>query len=528
MQSLDSSFHPKDILSCPGSSGTKVPYVLSLQLSYKCDALRSLFNETKDTTYLIALHKHNQARLALWDRILSEFNNKDIGHIISIWNFTPFEEAVESAFDLYQLTKESRYLSEIFEYAEKGKNNEYTQLLIKNGAIKIGTEQPRLFQISLVSLKKELDKKTAFIEYIQAPNKDIRDSYTIVVTAGKSTLLKLPKKGITDSLQKELLKSMERNDPLAYDLVAIQLYNLLLKPAIKAAGAGINRLIISPSGSYTEVPFDALTVRPSRERDFRKLEYVLNHYAIGYVLNAGITFGRSENQRNTGLSVFFPEIDTMAHLLFSKRQARWLKERYEGDFHFGKEATLKRFTDNIKNKSVVQISTHSIATKKENADGLLLLQDGLIHLKDLYGKQMPVDLMIISACESGSGRQEYGEGTKSFARSFLYAGAKGAISTLWCVDEKSTAELLTAFYAEIEEGKDVLQSLSDAKKAYLKNCKLSELANPFYWGGIIFTGSPDLKIQINEKSNPLWYVVTLFIPAIVLIAFYLRKHISRL
>ena len=114
-----------------------------------------------------------------------------------------------------------------------------------------------------------------------------------------------------------------------------------------------------------------------------------------------------------------------------------------------------------------------------------------------------MDLCIISACQTGSGKQEYGVGTRSFARSFAYAGASGTISTLWCVDDKATAEVLEEFYRSLQHEPKVAGSLTFAKRNYLEQCKSPDLANPFYWAGLVYCGKYNLAVTPTSKSISL-------------------------
>jgi len=73
-------------------------------------------------------------------------------------------------------------------------------------------------------------------------------------------------------------------------------------------------------------------------------------------------------------------------------------------------------------------------------------RDGYLRLADVYGLSLPADLVVLSACETGQGRDEGGEGMAGISRGFLYAGAARLVTTLWDVDDASTADLMARFY----------------------------------------------------------------------------------
>jgi len=508
---LEPEFRNAHPLSCPRFLNTTNPYLLAVILYNKCIVLHEVFFHTGDSKYLVSRHEHNKTRLALWDKILITFNDKNVGKVINMWNSAPFEQAMLTAYHLFQLNKHPGYLNEIFLFAENGQNNEFKQLMLKRGKMKSGDDGFNPYSINLSVLQKRLKKNTVFVEYIHTGNTYSENSFALVVTANHTEIVKLEKSAIIDSLKNVLSGFMMKGDPKGYDEAANKLFHFLLQPVLAVTYPGIKKIIISPGADYSEIPFEALTVRKTGSTDFRELDYALLHFNISYALNAGMTFVDLDLPKKRGLTVFLPQCDSLPHLLFSGRQTEKLRKKYAGDFFFGADAKRAWLEDKCRGRSVVQIATHSIAVSESEYEGLLL-HDGVLKLEDLYGKNIPVDLFIISACKSGSGPREYGEGTKSFARSFIYSGARGTISTIWSVDDFTTAGLLSKFYDGLSHEIDVVHSLSDAKKLHIKTCKVQELRNPFYWAGLIFTGDPELKVNIPEKKHARGY---LFMIAIV-------------
>jgi CHAT domain-containing protein len=226
-----------------------------------------------------------------------------------------------------------------------------------------------------------------------------------------------------------------------------------------------------------------------------------------------------------GFAAFVPKVDSLPLLLFSEKQVKELKSTYNGNYYFSSQATLENFLVNCSSKSLIQVSTHSLAKDQDASEGLLIFSDTALHLGTLYGKKFPIDLCIISACQSGFGKQEYGIGTRSFARSFAYAGASSTISTLWRVDDKATAGILSNLYNYMDGGMSVRNALINAKKKHLINCKTSDEANPFYWAGLVYSGMWDLSIQI-EKNNSLGFSqIALYFVSLSLVLFFMTKRI---
>jgi CHAT domain-containing protein len=123
---------------------------------------------------------------------------------------------------------------------------------------------------------------------------------------------------------------------------------------------------------------------------------------------------------------------------------------------FGFDATREAAEDPaMAGYRIVHFATHGLTdTRMPALSGLVFslfgpdgaARDGYLRLGDVFGLSLPVDLVVLSACESGLGRDEGGEGLVGISRGFLYAGAATLVTTLWDVDDASTADLMTRFY----------------------------------------------------------------------------------
>jgi CHAT domain-containing protein len=123
---------------------------------------------------------------------------------------------------------------------------------------------------------------------------------------------------------------------------------------------------------------------------------------------------------------------------------------------FGFDATRESAEDPaLAGFRIVHFATHGLTNTRTPAlSGLVFslfgpdgaARDGYLRLGDVFGLSLPVDLVVLSACESGLGRDEGGEGLVGISRGFLYAGAARLVTTLWDVDDASTADLMARFY----------------------------------------------------------------------------------
>ncbi|WP_335226208.1 CHAT domain-containing tetratricopeptide repeat protein [Nostoc sp.] len=113
-------------------------------------------------------------------------------------------------------------------------------------------------------------------------------------------------------------------------------------------------------------------------------------------------------------------------------------------------------------------------------------QKSFLQLADLFNLDYPAELLVLSACETGLGKEVKGEGLVSLTRGLMYAGAARVVVSLWSVDDEPTSKLMSEFYKEIlQEGKTPAAAM---RAAQLTMWKQEEWRNPYSWAGFILQG----------------------------------------
>ncbi|MBW4671258.1 MAG: CHAT domain-containing protein [Cyanomargarita calcarea GSE-NOS-MK-12-04C] len=111
---------------------------------------------------------------------------------------------------------------------------------------------------------------------------------------------------------------------------------------------------------------------------------------------------------------------------------------------------------------------------------------GYLRLGDLFNLDYPADLIVLSACETGLGKEIQGEGLVGLTRGLMYAGAERLVVSLWQVDDKGTAVFMQEFYKQmLIEGKPANEAL---RATQLKMWKQEKWRNPNYWAAFTFLG----------------------------------------
>lgn len=158
----------------------------------------------------------------------------------------------------------------------------------------------------------------------------------------------------------------------------------------------------------------------------------------------------------------------------------------------GREATRERLLGALPGAGIVHIATHGDVNEAEpERSGLWLAASDSggprrVEAQDILGMRLDAALVTLSACETGLGRLERGEGVVGLARAFLSSGAHSVIVSLWPVNDRSTSVLMKRFYGAALGGKRTrVVALAEAKRAMLAH---SETRSPYYWAPFILIG----------------------------------------
>jgi len=144
---------------------------------------------------------------------------------------------------------------------------------------------------------------------------------------------------------------------------------------------------------------------------------------------------------------------------------------------------------------VVHFATHGVVdTEYPSLSGLVLSRfgadgrprNGFLRLADLYDLDLRADLVVLSGCRTALGREVSGEGLIGLARGFMHAGAPRVVASLWPVEDRATAELMTRFYSAMwKDGLPASAALAAAQRSMLRERRWRD---PYSWAGFILQG----------------------------------------
>ncbi|MCX6261187.1 MAG: CHAT domain-containing protein, partial [Bacteroidia bacterium] len=149
------------------------------------------------------------------------------------------------------------------------------------------------------------------------------------------------------------------------------------------------------------------------------------------------------------------------------------------------------------------------------------LEDGRLYNYEISLSRLKSPMVVLSACNSGTGTLYHGEGLMSLARGFILAGASSVIMTAWKVNDEISADIISGFYHSLASGKRKNVAMRSAKLKYLKGSSPA-YSNPYYWAAYEVLGNPS-PIKGNYVASGLIICAILLIAGVVLIL-YLRSR----
>jgi CHAT domain-containing protein/Tfp pilus assembly protein PilF len=144
---------------------------------------------------------------------------------------------------------------------------------------------------------------------------------------------------------------------------------------------------------------------------------------------------------------------------------------------------------------IIHFATHGLLNSQHpELSGIVLSlvdeygqpQDGFLRLHEIYNLNLPAELVVLSGCRTGLGKEIKGEGLVGLTRGFMYAGAARVLVSLWDVSDAGTAELMKRFYrAMLKQG---LRPAAALRAAQISMWQEKQWNAPYYWAGFVLQG----------------------------------------
>lgn len=286
-------------------------------------------------------------------------------------------------------------------------------------------------------------------------------------------------------------QELERYYHLQQDIMKIsqKIYSLLIKPLEQdLQQAGIQTIIYAPDAFLREIPLSAL-------HDGKK--WLIENYAVNNITALSLT--KLKPYSNLNPRVLAGATTKSIKTLINDREVQFNPLTFTSDevdnirkiipntkIFADEDFTPKNVFSNPKEYDIIHLATHAMFNAENPEDSFILFGNGErlsfndINSLDLTG----VDLIVLSASQTGMGGRRNGEEILGLGYTFQSRGARAVIASLWSIDDRATRELMSEFYMALRQGKSKVQAL---RQAQLKT--LYKAISPSYWASFILIGS---------------------------------------
>lgn len=394
------------------------------------------------------------------------------------------------------------------------------------------------FTISLEKVQEVLDENTLLLEYFLSEEV----LYIFAISSKKFELLavEVSRKKINESIAKlrtcltdyAAINEKERGGYSSFVKESHYLYQQLLEKALNSAVIqDLKQLIIIPDGQLGYIPFEILLKElPKTEQAYNQLYYLLKDYSISYNYSASLLGNLKgekikENAQVLAMAASYggenlvgatrsPHLRNLRKVLMplpaAEEEVKALEQYFEGAFLWGEAATEAAFKEKSGKYSIIHLAMHGILNTQSPILSSLAFTEDHDSLENNFLQayeiaQLPLDkteMVVLSACETGYGRFQNGEGVMSLARSFMYAGVPSLVVSLWQVNDLSTSMIMQQFYKNLAKGMNKAEALKRAKLSYIAEAD-DLAAHPAFWAAFIQLGDSS-SIQLQSKSNSYW------------------------
>jgi CHAT domain-containing protein/tetratricopeptide (TPR) repeat protein len=346
--------------------------------------------------------------------------------------------------------------------------------------------------IALAQVQRSLPDDTLLLDYWNSP----RGSAVIAVSRQRAAVFPI---GVDEAQIRTFIQTLAAGRSATWRAQSAAVGTRLLPPDDWLAG--ISRIVVVPDGVIALVPVEVVT---------QGNQLIVERAAVTYSPTAATLLRSAAPPRwlppwRLQIRAFADPVtgsndldgSAVGRLPASAEEARVVASELGGRalLHLGQDNRKAYLSSPAERAPLLHLATHAVAdtTAMERSHILFSPSDrsgsnpDYLFLKEVYALNLKgVELAVLSACDTESGRLVRGEGVESFSRAFLAAGAQSTVTTMWRVADEPTADFMEVFYHFLGRGEPRDQALRHAKLRFLEN--KSDLSDPHYWAAFLLTG----------------------------------------
>ena len=303
-----------------------------------------------------------------------------------------------------------------------------------------------------------------------------------------------------------------------------------------------SKLIIIPDEQIGWLPFDAfLKSKPGPDQsDYEGLQYLIHDYTFSYGYSSSLIFSTDSRFKkapevysfspyygNTPLSGKVPD-----SLYGAVNEIESVYKWFRGKKFTGEKATKTNFILAMRDPAIFHLAMHSMSDSSDSRYSFMLFdspggspEEGKLYNYEISLSRLKSPMVVLSACNSGTGTLYSGEGLMSLARGFILAGASSVIKTAWEINDEASSAVITRFYYHLSKGKQKNEALRLAKLEYLKGSSPA-FTNPYFWAAYEVLGD-NAPVARNYSCTVL--IIIIFIVILTgagLLIYFKRRRIS--
>jgi CHAT domain-containing protein/tetratricopeptide (TPR) repeat protein len=424
--------------------------------------------------------------------------------------------------------------------------NNYYDLLYKKQYLEVSELQQRI-----------IDDKTVLIEFF------IGDStgYSFAVTKSNIQVHKINDVQTLNQniasfrdLTTNITNSIQSPDSTMQQFVKAGNYlaTNLIEPIINQLPASVNKIVFIADGGLGHINLELLPSRSISEDEmqYSNIPYLIRDYTIQFAYSASVLKNSLQSLQKKASNTFAgfapnykyseateKQAERYYALPGAKKEVKEIAQIMDGDIFTGAQASKTVFEQHSGRYKILHLAMHGHLDDENPLYSKLIFSqvqdsaDGKNNLNaiEIFNLDLSAELIVLSACNTGSGKIHRGEGIMSLSRAFKYAGAKSLLMSLWQIPDKATQQIMVEFYDNLLQGKRKDTALREAKLSFLENVENPIFAHPYYWSGLIAIGdmSP-ISTSQSAANDWYWLAILLFIGAIFAGRILSRKKIPQL
>lgn len=337
-----------------------------------------------------------------------------------------------------------------------------------------------------------------------------------------------------------MLSNNVNNDSIStiYLSASNKVYHTILGDFIdKYKIANVDHLIIIPDGPLKKVAFNALVIDSSKEWD-EPSAYLLSKYSINFLYYCSQikkeNFKSAPSKGFVGFGieyedVFLTEIIkdytvdyknkeiepmdvSLSSLKYADDEVITTAKMLNGTSYINSEVNLPKVLSLISDYNIIHFSAHSFVDQNDYLNSFIVLNNDdnnnyQLTYADILGLDVNAEMVVLSACQTSSGKNMIGEGLMSLSRAFVQSGSKSVVGSYWNAPDYATKELMILFYENLRRGMTKSKALQQAQLEFLTNDKISSprIRTPYFWASWAVYGNND-SIALEEPFfKPMFY-----------------------